>query len=470
MRGKSRLLGTTFDFSDILLLQLPRRSDGIHLRSKRIVCRMPKSRTAPPPETLLGLGADIFRERPTAECRAKYYDEVTGLYLQPLRETAAYFPQDALRRVVATSLFVFPQRVKVSATYGNKVGEYLRGVGKSLQYLAGVSPTWILRLYVDYSAAKESDDAAEQSLLDQIAAGIAALTNTYPNSLQVVAVRYARPGYQTGRTFLPALWRFLPAFDSTVDLMVCIDADNPISSLYMYFVDVWLQMDKRFFFLIPDAYNPPQCALSSTLNDYALCPIAQFWGARSSTRPLKSFSRSQILPREVLHKMLALTTDPSFRDVVLQVSEATSLLPLVGEVMRSSGGWEGLAAVTDYAELKARLMSAVREAIVRKLEERIPTRVPFEVALQDPAALAFITGFLFSRQLSKHNATIKMINPLALADTVEQMVASSAYGVDEWLLQIPLGLALQKNDALVLRTGNRAICPPQHDANRLAVC
>ena len=398
----------------------------------------------------------VFRERPAPEARKLYYHEDSGLYIQPLRRTDDFFTPSEPSQIVSTCLFVFPQRVKENSTYASRVQEYVRGIESSLAFLSLIQPKWILRLYVDYSTARPTTDPDELLLQRYIGDAVRTLARSYPRVLQVVAVRLMRPGYQTGRTFMPSIWRFLPMFDLDVDTVVCVDADNPFAPLYMHFIDQWLHSDKAYFFLIPDAYTPPHCALSSTLNDYALCPVAQFWGARRFDKT------STVAPDEVLHAMLQMTTDPDFSTLVQNVDDITALLPAVGKVIGRSVGWHGVAAIRTFAELHTVLSAAVREAITTSEAPSL------QIALREKSALAFVTGFLFSRVLSRHNPTVMWLNAKALQETIQQMVTSSAYGVDEWLLQVPLAQSLREGSALVLRTSQPDTGLQMHDHVQLA--
>ena len=403
--------------------------------------------------------AAIFRERLTPDAKDEFNVPGTYLYVEPLTPTSSHFAEEAPRRVVSTSLFVFPKRLKTNpVAYVQRLHVYMKGIGRSLEFLQAHGAGWLLRVYVDYSAAwVDIDGDGTQSMLDVISKGLAALKETYGKGLQLVAVRYAMPGYHQGNTFLPSMWRFLPLFDAEVDTMLCIDADNPIGPLLTHFVGQWLASDKTWMFLIPQGYTPPWCGLASAHNNYALCPNAQLWGARR-----KAGSASSIEPVSMLFDMIGLAHDPDFKAVVRAFEDAIALLPAVLSRLGGVDGFARLAAETKIEELMKPLNNAVEQTIAAAGEAN-----PLAFALRNRQILTVVTSFIFARTLSRLDPTTRWLTRETVQAEIQDVVLNNAFGVDEWVLQLPLDKAVRSGTAMVLRTNSPEYGLDMHDTVKL---
>lgn len=194
--------------------------------------------------------------------------------------------------VISGCFFVFPKRVlNDPEEYERRIHGFVEGWEKTVRSVRDCFRGWKCRLHVDYSAWMSKDPVAA-AFLEKTRALMEDLRRKYPPQLlELKACRYynAKRGggrkVPSGTTFLPAAWRFLAALDSGVDAVVVAEMDNPVSTLYMHFVERWLPYKSErpwMFFEFPD-YFPPQCPMfmgdrrpgGSGVPPF--CPAAQYW-------------------------------------------------------------------------------------------------------------------------------------------------------------------------------------------------
>jgi hypothetical protein len=197
------------------------------------------------------------------------------------------------RKVISTSLFIFPQRAKTLTDYKDRVDEFMSGLEKGVRGI-GAYPEWEYLLYVDYSVYKTYSDKAVMDITAMVQTRLADLVERYA-SLNVSGVRYVATGSsaEAPTNFLPSVWRFLPMIDPAVDLFTSVDLDNPPSPLILQTGERWYNdpataaSGSNRLFIVIDHYYPMQCVLymskyldidetADPKNDVH-CPIAQFW-------------------------------------------------------------------------------------------------------------------------------------------------------------------------------------------------
>ena len=108
---------------------------------------------------------------------------------------------------------------------------YLRGLMIQIRFKRLIYPDWEIRLFID-----ENSYTPFKSFFDSLPIQIRIMPNDIPLCKAM-------------------LWRIIPAFDNTIDALLCRDLDSPLTYRESQCVQYWLNRESKVFHAITDSVS-----------------------------------------------------------------------------------------------------------------------------------------------------------------------------------------------------------------------
>lgn len=134
----------------------------------------------------------------------------------------------------------------IALSLWNNIPKYIYGAARNIELSSQLYPDWQVFLYVD--------DAAKIAIKEYI---------NLQDYGHVSIINYASQGDWRGM-----FWRFLPAWDKNIDVMISRDCDSRFSERERDAVNEWLLSDKDFHIMRDHPYHDT-------------CILGGMWGCRN---------------------------------------------------------------------------------------------------------------------------------------------------------------------------------------------
>ena len=411
--------------------------------------------------------AEIFRPKMTeAEQKKNIRSGVVAFKNWKILQQEIYSPLKLCDKVASTSIFIYPDRVKQGnlSEYRHKVTEYMSGILRSLQFISKI-PSWTFRLYVDYSVilARDHGDPNVAEVCKFILDVIDDYQTQFPLVFQIYGVRNIdTTSSGLSSSFIASLWRFLPLFDSNVNMMLCGDADNPFNSLYLHLAESHWQDSDRYFMIVPDNYGPEQCVVHAALNldspSAFLCVIAQLWGGKKTAME----DTSQTIDDPLLFtKLLEIMRDPEIRQLWSCIDELKCFRPEFLKIISDTEALKGIIYSKSWEELRESIVDALQyfaKHTQSKMRDAFWISDSMKRVLSKAASNRKIAGYLafmtFPTLISKFFPPARFLYSSSFKDVIIPVVLQESYGLDEWLLHVLYDEVSQKSEISLLRTSD----------------
>ncbi len=401
---------------------------------------------------------DIFKDTITTSTSKETLIKPWSLYVE-----SAFEPASKNYRVISISLFIFPGRVHNSnvAVYRHNIAEYLAGIAGSLRYVQECLPRWAVRLHVDYSIPLSSrlkglKHEAIRALANELLDDILRLQTQFGDIFQIVGVRRKFPKGKERYTMFPAMYRFLPLFDTNVEMVMSSEADNPYNSLYHYFAETeWLKKDNlnKYMFIIPDSYDIEHCLVYIATHRHVmkpqLCPC-MIWGGKRTAGSLTIEDPGKFT------EMLSTQQDPAIQFLFNNIDAIKQLaLPISAELSKKDQ-IKNLQRARSFEDIYDMLYKAAQSALNLLDLEKVSATLQkiVDVCQKDADLLSMVVYMNFSTILSRFVPAAKWVAHFNFLDRVVPAVLNEAYGVDEWLVRILFDSAVRDGSATIVSTSS----------------